>query len=105
MILWYVLLLLLQADFCNMEQIEDNSIDGLYALESTCHSSDPLNVYKEVYRVLKPGALFVDSAWVMTDKYQPGNPVHEKIKHDIVVSVTRMFSIYINYNDYNNYCI
>ena len=69
-----------------MEQFEDNSIDGMYALESTCHSRDPVDVYREVFRVLKPGALFVDSAWVVTDKFQEGNPEHEKIKHDIVVS-------------------
>ena len=62
-------------------------MDGVYALESVCHSTDPLKVYKEVYRVLKPGSLFVDSAWVMTDWYQPGDPVHEKIKHDIVVMI------------------
>ena len=68
-----------------MENVEDNSVDGVYALESTCHSSDPLIVYKELFRVMKPGALCIDSAWVMTDKYQPGNPEHEKIKHDIEV--------------------
>ena len=70
-----------------MEQFEDNSVNGVYALESTCHSRNPLDVYKEVYRVLKPGGIFVDSAWAMTDKYQPGNPEHEKIKHEIVVSL------------------
>ena len=70
-----------------MEQIDDNSIDGMYALESTCHAMDILKVYKEVYRVLKPGALFVESAWALTEKFQPGNPEHEQIKHEIIVSV------------------
>lgn len=70
-----------------MEQFEDNSVDGVFALESTCHSTDPYEVYKEVYRVLKPGGLFVDSAWIVTDKFQEGDPVHEKAKHEIVVSV------------------
>ena len=74
-----------------MTQFQDNSFDGCYALESTCHSQDPLLVYKEVYRVLKPGAYFVDSAWVLTDRYKPGDPVHEKIKQQILVSVNNNY--------------
>lgn len=69
-----------------MYQCEDNSFDGCFALEAICHAEDPLLVYKEVYRVLKPGAYYVDSAWVTTDKFQSGNPKHEKIKHQIMVS-------------------
>ena len=75
----------MKGDFGNMEQIDDNSIDGMYALESTCHAMDILKVYKEVYRVLKPGALFVESAWALTEKFQPGNPEHEQIKHEIIL--------------------
>ena len=75
----------LQGDFCNME-FSDDTFDGLYALDSTVHAKSPLDVYKEVFRVLKPGALFVDSAWVMTDKYDPNNPEHVKIKAKIEVS-------------------
>lgn len=74
-----------KGDFCKMTQFQDNSFDGCYAIEATCHSQDPLLVYKEVARVLKPGAVFVDSAWVMTDKYKPGDPAHEKIKHEILI--------------------
>ena len=39
----------------------------------------------QVYRVLKPGALFVDSAWAMTDLYDPSNPKHVKVKGEIEV--------------------
>ena len=42
---------------------------------------DILKVYKEVYRVLNPGALFVESAWPLTEKFQPGNPEHENYTH------------------------
>jgi sterol 24-C-methyltransferase len=72
-------------NYCNMEMYDDNSFDGAYALEAICHTGDPLDPYKEVYRVLKPGGIFVDSNWVVTDKFEPGNPAHEKIKHDIMV--------------------
>jgi sterol 24-C-methyltransferase len=68
-----------QGDYTKME-FSDNSFDGLYALESTLYAKKPVDVYREVHRVLKPGALFVDSAWVMTDLYDPSNPDHVKIK-------------------------
>ena len=41
----------------------------------------------QVFRVLKPGAFFVDSAWALTDLYDPNNPEHVKIKSDIEVSI------------------
>ena len=67
-------------------EFPDNTFDGLYALEATLYAKSPLDVYKEVFRVLKPGALFVDSACVMTDNYDPNNPEHVKIKAKIEVS-------------------
>ena len=69
-----------------MEQYADNTFDGGYGLETVCHAVDPIFVYKELLRVLKPGACFIQSEWVLTEKYIPGNPAHEKIKHEIVVS-------------------
>ena len=70
-----------------MDIFEDNSFDGVYNLEAICHAKDPLLVYKEIYRVLKPGALFVSSCWVTTDKFEPGNATHEDVIHKILVSI------------------
>jgi sterol 24-C-methyltransferase len=74
-----------QGDFCNMDMYDDNSFDGAYAIEATCHAGNIIEPYKEIYRVLKPGGMFVDLNWVVTDKFEPGNPAHEKIKHDILI--------------------
>ena len=74
-----------QSDFCNMVDIEDDTYDGAYAFEATCHAPDLVDVYSEVYRVLKPGAYFVDLAWAMMDGYDPQNPEHEHIKSEILV--------------------
>ena len=68
-----------------MNEIEDNSYDGVFAIEATCHAKDPVLVYKEILRVLKPGALFVDATWVMTDLYNPEDPKHVKAKNDVMV--------------------
>lgn len=63
----------------------DNTFDGGYALESTVYAKDPEIVYREIRRVLKPGAIFVDSAWAMTEAFDPKNAEHVKIKEGIEV--------------------
>lgn len=70
-----------------MKDLDDCSFDGAFAFEATCHSKDPVLVYKEILRVLKPGALFVDVTWCMTDAYNPDNPLHVKTKNDVMVSM------------------
>ena len=66
-------------------KFDENTFDGAYALESTLYARGPEQVYREILRVLKPGAIFVDSAWAMTDAYDTQNPEHVRIKEDIEV--------------------
>jgi sterol 24-C-methyltransferase len=74
----------IQADFMKLP-FEDNSFDGVYAIESTCHAPDRLGVYREIFRVMKPGTTFACYEWCLTDKFEAGNPKHEKIKLDIML--------------------
>eukprot|EP00731_Ephydatia_muelleri_P031592 Em0023g99a len=74
----------IQGDYCKME-IEDNSYDGAYALESICHAKDPLLPYSEIFRVLKPGSLFVEGSWVLTDNYNNKIPEHVKIIDEVAL--------------------
>ena len=74
-----------QGDFCNME-FEDNTFDAAFCFEATCHAGKLVDVYREIARVLKPGSIFVDSDWTVTDSYDPQNPDHVKVHDDIVVS-------------------
>lgn len=71
-----------KTDFNSMP-FEDASIDGGYAIEAICHSCDKVRTYKEVFRVLKPGARFVSYEWVLTDKYDHGDENHRQIRHKI----------------------
>jgi len=64
----------------------EGHFDKVYAIEATCHSPTLLSVYAEVYRVLKPGGLFALYEWIMTDRYNPADPYHKKLKADILVS-------------------
>ncbi|KAJ0025116.1 hypothetical protein Pint_09308 [Pistacia integerrima] len=54
----------------------DNSFDGAYSIEATCHAPKLEDVYAEVFRVLKPGSLYVSYEWVTTDKYRGDNAEH-----------------------------
>lgn len=71
----------------------DNSYDGGFSFEATCHAKDMVVAYKELLRVLKPGALFVDMCWTVTDTYNPQNPKHFKVINDIMVSMLCHYSV------------
>jgi len=75
---------LIQADFMQLPFTE-SSFDGVYAIESTCHAPDRAKVYGEIFRVLKPGAIFACYEWCLTDEYDEKNAHHRKIKEDIML--------------------
>ena len=64
---------------------EDGHFDAAYELEATVHSPDLDAIYSELFRVLKPGGHFAGYAWAMTDKYDPENAEHKKIKYGIEI--------------------
>ena len=70
--------------FMDMSAIEDNSFDRGYAIESTCHAPDKAGAFAEIYRVLKPGALFWGQEMCMTDKFDPDDSRHRAIKQDLM---------------------
>lgn len=74
----------IQGDFMHLP-FEDNSLDGAYAIEATCHAPDRVQCYAEIYRVLKPGARVAIYEWCMTDKYDSNNPKHLRYKKDIEI--------------------
>ena len=57
----------------------DNSFDGAYSIEATCHAPKLEEVYGEIFRVLKPGSLYVSYEWVTTDKFEAEDPEHKEI--------------------------
>ncbi|KAI9298687.1 hypothetical protein K502DRAFT_336588 [Neoconidiobolus thromboides FSU 785] len=68
----------IKGDFMNME-IPDNTFDGAYAIEATCHAPKLAGVYGEMFRVVKPGGRVALYEWCMTDKYDEANPEHKRI--------------------------
>lgn len=61
----------------------DSSFDGAYSIEATCHAPKLEDVYAEIYRVLKPGSMYVSYEWVTTELYRADDPEHVQIIHGI----------------------
>ncbi|KHJ35445.1 putative sterol 24-c-methyltransferase [Erysiphe necator] len=68
-----------KGDFMQMS-FPDNSFDSVYAIEATVHASSLEQVYREIFRVLKPGGTFGVYEWLMTDKYDNDNQHHREIR-------------------------
>lgn len=63
----------------NME-FPENSFDAVFVIEATVHAPSLEQVYKQIYRVLKPRGTFGVFEWVLTDKYDVSNPTHQAIR-------------------------
>ena len=74
----------LACSFMDMDPVADDTFDRGYAIESTCHAPDKAGAFAEIYRVLKPGALFWGQEMCMTDRFDPGDNRHRAIKKDLM---------------------
>ena len=70
--------------FMDMSCIEDCTFDRGYAIESTCHAPNKAGAFAEIYRVLKPGALFWGQEMCLTDKFDPDDAGHRAVKRDLM---------------------
>ncbi len=75
----------LHCDFLYVDA-PDNSFDAAYDVEAMCHAPDKVSVYAEVFRVLKPGSRFAGYEYIMTDRYNPDDQHHVRVKEDIQLS-------------------
>ncbi len=73
---------MLETDFMAMP-LEDGSIDAAYGFEATCHAPDKTALFKEIYRVLKPGGRFAAYEWCLTSDFDTSSAKHQQIKKDI----------------------
>ncbi|CAN8101666.1 unnamed protein product [Discula destructiva] len=83
-----------QGDFMNMP-FPDNSFDAVYAIEATVHAPSLEGVYREIFRILKPGGIFGVYEWLMTDAFDKNNLEHRRIRLDIEEGdgIAQMFKI------------
>ena len=60
------------------------SANVLDTKEAQCHAPDKAGAFAEIYRVLKPGALFWGQEMCMTDRFDPDDSRHRAIKQDLM---------------------
>lgn len=57
----------------------NNTFDAIYQIQVFSLSKNLEKLFKEIYRVLKPGAKLACLDWVRLDKYKPENPHHANL--------------------------
>ena len=77
----------IQCSFMDMSAIEAGAFDAGYAIESTCHAPDKERAFAEIFRVLKPGALFWGQEMCMTEKFDPDSSRHRAIKDELMLGI------------------
>ena len=72
----------IRGDFMQIPE-GDNCYDAAFAIESMPHAPDKTAAFREIFRVLRPGACFGGYEWCLTEDFDPGNAEHLRIKKDI----------------------
>ena len=73
-----------KGDFLKLEDpFALESFDAAYAIEATVHAPSLKEVYSGIARILKPGAMFGLSEWVLTPNFDPTNSQHLTIRNRI----------------------
>jgi sterol 24-C-methyltransferase len=66
--------------------LEDGSFDAIYSFEAICHAPDTSLLFKELFRLLKPGGEIAAIDWCLTQLFDEGNPAHRDIRDRIEFS-------------------
>ena len=73
----------IHGDFMQIPE-EDDRYDAAIAIESMPHAPDKTAAFREILRVLRPGACFAGYDWCLTEKFDLANAEHLRIKNDIM---------------------
>lgn len=65
---------------------EAQTYDAAYHIEAFPHAPNKMAAYAEVFRVLRPGAIFAGYEWCLTPLYDGDNPEHRELKQRIEYS-------------------
>ena len=72
----------IHGDFMQIPE-DDDHYDAAMAIEATPHAPDKNAAFREIFRVLRPGACFAGYEWCLTEDFDPRNAEHLRIKKDI----------------------
>ena len=74
----------IHCDFLDVDA-PDESFDAVYSIEATCCAPDKPSIYREIFRLLKPGGRFGVYEYCTTDRFDATDPVHLRLKADIAL--------------------
>lgn len=63
-----------EQDYSSLSQIPDQSVDVVYAIETLVYCSDKEKVFREVWRVMKPGAVLIVYDYASKDRFETYAP-------------------------------
>lgn len=55
---------------------DDESFEAFYEIQALSLCKDPSALFREIYRILKPGSKFLLMDWVSLPSYNPADPLH-----------------------------
>jgi sterol 24-C-methyltransferase len=61
----------------------DRSFDAVYHIQAFSYAKDLEKLFRDIYRMLKPGARFACLDWVTLPNYDPNNPHHLELMRRI----------------------
>ena len=70
------------ANFMDVD-LPDGYFDALYSFEAICHAPDTSSLFRELYRLLKPGGEMVAIDWCLTERFDEENALHCDIRDRI----------------------
>jgi len=73
---------LIHGDFMHIP--EGDCYDAAFTIQAMCHAPDMAAAFREVFRVLRPGAGFAGSDFCLTEVFSPRNAEHLRIKKRIM---------------------
>lgn len=73
---------LVHGDFMSIPA-DDQTFDAAYHIEAIAHAPDKETVYAEIFRVLKPGAIFAGYDWCVTPSFKEDDVSHRELKNRI----------------------
>ena len=82
-------------NFMDMSCFEPDSFDAGYAIESTCYAPNKEHAFAEIFRVLKPGALFWGQEMCLTNVFSADDKRHCSIRDEIkfTLALSEIFTI------------